>query len=393
MDIDDLDIHLSERNVGLAPAVNWFFKKYADAPYVVKVDNDTVLPDNWLADLMEVMEATDVGNLGAVSGTCLRPYGPTFKDWVKSMPTRPFRQERLYFHDYVLGTGVLINMEMIRRRGLLFEHFPRSPESGPDDPCLISGWTAYTREAALEGWRFAFYSKVHVNLLNLKAEHVLSGDYPEYDAEVQKGRDQGNAWWVSVGGMPGVQKYVREHGGLESLPGYKPERLKDPALTWSVSDRSGREYWVERIKQYGPTMSGIFLSERIARIDEFTERHLEIVKRYATGKDLLDMACGWGRLSLPLSRIARTYVGVDFVPALIEKARESIALDFRIAEATVLPFADQSFDVVVAVACMSSFATNLEKILAEVKRVLRPDGVALFLEEDYARIDWKMRNV
>jgi hypothetical protein len=419
----NIHVVFSPKNVGLAPAINWFFRRNADAQYVAKVDNDTVLPDKWLADLIDVMDSrfgdyyqhVVPHKLGAVSGTCLRPNGPTFEEWTKAMHTVPFKDHKLHFNEYVLGTGVLINMDMIRERGLLFEKFPRSTDSGPDDPCLISGWTAYTREAAVyEGWKFCFYSKVPVNLLNLKAEHILSNDYPEYDAEVQKVRDQGNEWWTSVGGLDGVRKYVAEHGGLEQLlkptgqpikwlhfqtndfvKAYKQQSDLPPSV-WSESDHLKEcatfEYWDKRVKDNGVTAAP-FLSTPISRINEFTARHMEILNAYVPGKDVLETGIGWGRLSRPIAQLAKSYIGVDFIPEFIDKAKDSMpGLDFRVASAVDLPFENESFDVVVAVACLSSFAAILDKVLPELKRVLRPEGRILFLEEHYARIDWKLKN-
>lgn len=431
-----VSIEYSGKNVGLAPAMNAFFRKYSTVPYVVKVDNDTVMPDNWLADLMEVMECaipvTLPGGkkLGAVSGTCLRPYGLTADEWYAGMPWTSFKSgdyvHKLYFNSYCLGTGVLINMDMIRERGLLFEKFPRAPGAAPDDPCLISGWGAYIREAhEYEYWKFALYSKVPVNLLNLKADHVLSNDYPEYDAEVTKVRDEGNAWWESVGGLPGVRKYVQDHGGLEpasksiywhGLPpvmqingtfphGFPlhahisetttwPEGL--PSKVWTdageLQQRSTLQFWNERVKKHGTTAS-TFLTTPQIRINEFTERHTEILHDYARNRDVCEVGIGWGRMSLPIAKLSKSYVGVDFIPELVAKAKESMPdLDLRVASATKLPFAYESFDLIVAIACLSSFAAILPDVIAEMKRVLRPWGRILFLEEDFARVDWKMEN-
>lgn len=409
------------RNCGLAAVMNWFFTKYSNYPFVVKVDNDTVMPDNWLRDLMDVMtDPNRTQKLGAVSGTCLRPNGDTFKDWVdKYMVTKPFRGHQLHFNSYVLGTGVLINMDMIRERGLLFEHFPRAVESSdPLDTCLISGWTAYIRAAhEYEGWQFAFYSKVPVTLLNIKEEHVLSNDYPDYDAEVQHVRDEGNKWWESVGGLDGAEKYVREHGGLAPLRHFT--ELMIPASDYETTEnvlvrrmlqsqaktdprtlteadnldvRSTPEFWHQRIREHGTTAS-TFLSTPQARINEFTEKHMEILGEIICGADVLDVACGWGRISLTVSQMALSYVGVDFMPALIDKAKESLPqLDFRVADAKALPFEDASFDIVMSVTGLSSFAGVFDQVLAEFHRVLRPGGRILFLEERFARIDWKLKH-
>jgi len=171
-----------KQNLGLAKAMNWFFRKHHDAQYVVKVDNDTVLPKDWLVKLVEGMWKANqlarasqmrgyygLNRIGAVSGTCLRPDGWTWDEWVENA-MRTFKLEdetKLHLNDYICGTGLLINMNMIRHRGLLFEDFPAA----------IGGWTDYTRVAAKKNeWSFAFYSEVYLNLLNLAREHVFPGN-------------------------------------------------------------------------------------------------------------------------------------------------------------------------------------------------------------------------
>jgi glycosyltransferase involved in cell wall biosynthesis len=384
-------------NEGLPRAVNYFFRKHHDAKFVVKMDNDTVAPDLWLLNLLEAFRLFgDSHKMGAVSGTCLRPNGLTFQEWAdRHMKTVPCLKHHLHFNGYVLGTCVLINMEMIRQRGLLFERLPSK----------IGGWTDYTRIASeIEGsWNFAFYSKVPVKLLNLAAEHVLSDDYPEYDREILEVRTNGNAWWDAVGGLSGVKRFIDDHGGLMPLtpatepppPLPVPSRTQVPPSVWTGAGelplRSTAEYWISRVQKHGPTAS-TFLTTPPEKIAEFTEHHMGVMRRYVKGS-VLETGCGWGRLSLPISRLATSYVGVDFVPALIAKAKESLPdLDFRVASAADLPFEDGSFDVVVAVTCVSSFAHIFDAVLAECRRVLKPSGVILFLEEDYARMDWKLKH-
>lgn len=384
------EIVFSEVNRGIAPAMNYFFKKYKDAQFVCKVDNDTVLPPNWLDDLLDVMTAGFAKHadhkFGAVSGTCLRPNGDTFDEWVrKYMVTAPFGDHFLHFNSYVCGTGVLINMDMIRARGLLFEKFP----------CKIAGWTDYTRIAAeFEGYKFAFYSKVPMTLLNLASEHVLSNDFPEYDAELKVVRDEGNAWWESVGGLSGVRKYIAEHGGLEPLvedPGKQVQGSRRFLTHCDDRDvRSTPAYWQQRVQAVGPVRS-TFLETPQHRIQAFTHVHESILKQNVPGRDVLDVGCGWGRMALTMSRMAKSYVGVDFVSELVDMARTALPnLEFHVADARRLPFPDQRFDVVTAIACATSFDAVFDEVLREFKRVLRPGGIVLFLEEEWARQDWKI---
>lgn len=387
------EIVLRPSNEGLARAVNYFFRKHHAAKYVVKVDCDTILPDRWLEHLVDVADNFGSDRIGAISGTCLRPNGKTFEQWVREdMYTVPFRNHQVHFNTYVCGTGVLINMDMIRSRGLLFEGFP----------CKISGWTDYTRIASEieKSWRFAFYSAVPLNLLNLAAEHVLSNDFPAYDRELATVRNSGNAWWDSVGGLPGVKKFIDDHGGLNRLTSASepPAPLEQPKprtyLTTcdAHAQRATLEFWEARVTERGTTGS-TFLDQDPARTAEFTRIHEGILREVLPGKDVCEVGAGWGRLSYGISRLAKSYVGTDFVQRLVDKAKESLPhLDFRCADARHLPFLDESFDVVVALTCVSSFDEVFQEVLAEMKRVLRPGGRVLFLEEEWARSDWKLEN-
>jgi SAM-dependent methyltransferase len=65
-------------------------------------------------------------------------------------------------------------------------------------------------------------------------------------------------------------------------------------------------------------------------------------------------------------------VAVDLSPRKVELARER-GVDARLADVEELPFADETFDVVVA-AWMLYHVPDLERGLAEIARVLRPGG-------------------
>src|ERR671919_1376041 len=96
------------------------------------------------------------------------------------------------------------------------------------------------------------------------------------------------------------------------------------------------------------------------------------------GQRVLDVACGTGNTALSAGRRFCEAVGVDFVPALIERARERAAAErlpttFEVADAENLPFEDASFDVVLSI-FGSMFAPDQERAAAELVRVCRPGG-------------------
>jgi SAM-dependent methyltransferase len=94
---------------------------------------------------------------------------------------------------------------------------------------------------------------------------------------------------------------------------------------------------------------------------------------------VLDVACGSGNGAIAAAR--RTWgntVGVDFVPALLERGRERAAaerleVEFVEADAQDLPFEDGSFDVAMSI-FGAMFAPDQERTAAELLRVVRPGG-------------------
>jgi ubiquinone/menaquinone biosynthesis C-methylase UbiE len=93
----------------------------------------------------------------------------------------------------------------------------------------------------------------------------------------------------------------------------------------------------------------------------------------------LDVACGSGNTALAAARRAwGNTVGVDYVPALLERGRERAAaerleIEFIEGDAESLPFEDESFDVVVTT-FGAMFAPDQPRAAAELLRVCKPGG-------------------
>ena len=93
---------------------------------------------------------------------------------------------------------------------------------------------------------------------------------------------------------------------------------------------------------------------------------------------MLDVAAGNGNVSLAAARRWCDVVATDYVPALLERARERadaerLDIEFREADAEALPFADGSFDVVVSTFGVM-FTPDQERAAAELVRVCKPGG-------------------
>lgn len=109
-----------------------------------------------------------------------------------------------------------------------------------------------------------------------------------------------------------------------------------------------------------------------------TAEHLVGTADLQAGWKVLDVATGSGNAALAAARCGCEVTGVDYVPELLERARERAAverleIEFREGDAEALPFPDGEFDAVISTFGVM-FAPNQERAAAELLRVTRPGG-------------------
>jgi SAM-dependent methyltransferase len=130
------------------------------------------------------------------------------------------------------------------------------------------------------------------------------------------------------------------------------------------------------------TVAGFVASPPNHQLLEFAGRLLEI----SGGRDCLDIGCGAGRNTLPLAKLGYRVIATDLARPMLEAARRRIeagvpsAVNLLRAPMAPLPFADGSFDLIVAhgIWNLARSGAEFRAAVAEAARVARP-GAGLFL--------------
>jgi ubiquinone/menaquinone biosynthesis C-methylase UbiE/catechol 2,3-dioxygenase-like lactoylglutathione lyase family enzyme len=173
---------------------------------------------------------------------------------------------------------------------------------------------------------------------------------------------------------------LREAG----LDPYAQERRRDSRSVY-VDDPDGNcvELWTKDVADYLP-----HFDREAARWDASydaptTRGHWQRARLEAAVRlvgdgpgSLLEVGVGSGRLLARLAERGWDVAGIDAAPRMLELARERMpGARLEVARAEELPFADASFDAVVAVGVLEY--GDLEASLRELARVLRPGGRAV----------------
>lgn len=107
--------------------------------------------------------------------------------------------------------------------------------------------------------------------------------------------------------------------------------------------------------------------------------HLVNFAGVQSGSKVLDVGTGTGVVAITAARQGAHVTGLDLTPELLEQAKEDAAIAgqtdivFQEGDAEALPYADNSFDLVVS-QFGHMFAPRPEVVVKEIKRVLRKGG-------------------
>ena len=134
--------------------------------------------------------------------------------------------------------------------------------------------------------------------------------------------------------------------------------------------KKSENFWSRNAKRY----------DRFMRKDRAAyEKLYELIRPVAKARTVLELAAGTGLIAKNIVRAARHIEMTDASEEMITEAKRnnrSAKLHFSVRDMFCLPYADKSFDVVI-VSNALHIVPQPEKALAEIRRVLKDDGVLI----------------
>lgn len=131
------------------------------------------------------------------------------------------------------------------------------------------------------------------------------------------------------------------------------------------------------------------------RIKQFLEAEINLVlEKISENSSVLDLGCGYGRVSARLVDKADKVIGIDISEDNIKLAEEVFRdkqnCEFYTMNAIDLKFENDVFDLVICIQNgISAFKVPPDKLLEEAIRVTRKGGIILF--SSYSEKIWKER--
>ena len=105
----------------------------------------------------------------------------------------------------------------------------------------------------------------------------------------------------------------------------------------------------------------------------------ELCKYLSKNSKILDVGCGYGRTLDELYQMGyHNLIGIDFAEGMINRGnRQFPYLYLRVKETSDINMPDDSVDAVILFAVLTCIQNNkeLKKLISEIKRVLKPNGI------------------
>jgi 2-polyprenyl-6-hydroxyphenyl methylase/3-demethylubiquinone-9 3-methyltransferase len=151
----------------------------------------------------------------------------------------------------------------------------------------------------------------------------------------------------------------------------------DRRINNALYEKDGERWWQDDNSFYTLRVSVI-----PARLT-FARRHLQLPQDKDTARrKALEVGCGGGLLTEEIAKIGFDTTGIDRAATSIRTAREhagasGLSIRYDTGEGEHLPYPDNEFDVVFCCDVLEH-VSSVDKVIAEISRVMKPGGSFIF---------------
>jgi ubiquinone/menaquinone biosynthesis C-methylase UbiE len=138
------------------------------------------------------------------------------------------------------------------------------------------------------------------------------------------------------------------------------------------------------------------LQHALAQCHDLVVRRSTVLQTLSlrTDERVLEVGCGGGFYAVeagrcvgPSGRVCAVDISADQIEAARARCAELPWVECRIADATALPYRDAEFDAAYGNHVLE-YVADLDRALAELRRVLRPGGRMLFVATHWSSLVW-----
>ena len=164
-------IILQEKNTGVAGAMNIFLQQTSTATFVGKVDNDTVVKQDWCSRLLQKLIDCRLHIVQAKHPILAATHtGGDFDAWMRTMQ-RDRKDHSIFYNRFVGGSGIVFRRNII--------------DAVPETEWKLYGWNKFQKEHP--ELKKAFCTEVEIELLDMFKEGCSDySKYPEYYKETRR---------------------------------------------------------------------------------------------------------------------------------------------------------------------------------------------------------------
>jgi ubiquinone/menaquinone biosynthesis C-methylase UbiE len=156
-----------------------------------------------------------------------------------------------------------------------------------------------------------------------------------------------------------------------------------------------RDYWNKRIHDLEIARHPVGTKQFFEELEAYRFEKLDYLPRVVDftayrGKKLLEVGCGLGLDLVRFARGGAKTTGIDLAAVSIDLAKKNFAFErvtgnLQVMDGEHLEFDNESFDVVYAHGVLQ-YTADIQKMITEIRRVLKPGGEAILMV--YNRYSW-----